>query len=141
MSKRPSTGARRNAGKVVLGLACVLLPAAPAAAEVCDKIRPSWSPTDGPIGAVGEAVYHSSTGFGLVAAVLLVMGLVARHRLVRFASSGGLALMATPLASEWWNMHPIYREALAEGCLGPPYVSIAVLLALSVGMFHLAMRP
>jgi hypothetical protein len=130
----------RRTAALVLGLACVALPAGPAFAEVCDKIRPDWSPADGRIGALGDAIYMSQTGFGLVAATLLVMGLVVRLRWIRFIASGGLVLMAIPLILEWWNMPAMYREALAEGCLGLPYVTIAVLLVLSAGLFHLALR-
>lgn len=140
LSARPPTGARRCTVGLVLGLAGVLIPAAPAFAAVCDKIRPDWSPNDGPIGALGDTIFMSQTGFGMVAATFLVMGLVVRHRWIRLVASGGLALMAIPLLLEWWKMPPLYREALAEGCLGLPYVTIAVLFVLSAGVFHLALR-
>ncbi len=140
LMKRVPAGPRHLAS-VVIGLACALLPAAPAfAAAVCDKIRPDWSPGEGPIGAVGDTIFMAQTGFGLVAASLLVMGLVVRHRWIRLVASGGLALMAIPLLLEWWKMPPLYRDALAEGCLGLPYVTIAVLFILSAGIFHLALR-
>jgi hypothetical protein len=140
LRERPPVGARRHTASLVLGLAGALLPAAPAFAAVCDNIRSDWSPGDGPIGALGDTIFMSQTGFGLVTATLLVMGLVVRHRWIRLVASGGLALMAIPLLLEWWKMPPLFREALAEGCLGLPYVTIAVLLALSAGIFYLALR-
>ena len=43
---------------LLCSLLVVAMPAS-AAAEVCDKERPGWSPADGPVGQLGETFLRS----------------------------------------------------------------------------------
>lgn len=110
----------------------------PALAEACDKIRPGWD--GGTVGPVAEAITLFSSPIAL--AFLLGTALVFRFR----SSKGALALCLawSFLVTATTFLDPtggVRTQAAAEGCVGSPWLFIAVVGALSVGMILYTGKP
>jgi hypothetical protein len=102
-----------------------LATATPAMAEVCEKTRPGWSPADGPVTALGEALVFAMTP----AALLLIVGVGAgwyfRQQLVLSAVVLASLVFAFPRI---WPVNPdLLAAASAEGCIGPSSLVIGFL--------------
>jgi hypothetical protein len=99
----------------------------PAVAEVCDKMNPSWSPSDGPVEHIGNAMNEFTGPFGI--ALLLVF--IASFVLNRWWISAFSAFLAGFLAwfhmGERWFSDSAYLGAIKEGCLAEPYALVAIL--------------
>ena len=116
---------RATAALIVLGT--------PALAEVCDKVRPGWDPSDGPIGPVGEAIHLATSPPGLVLIALLAATFVLRN----WALAGGTAIAALALVAliemDWRGLidGSMVAYATAEGCKASPtlFSAVAILLA------------
>ncbi len=103
--------------------------ASPAAAEVCDRLHPSW---DGaPATAMTEAVALFLSPIGLVL-------LVATALAIRFKSVwGGLAAVVcwTVFVTFVVQYDPgnLRQMGMAEGCVGEPTLFIVLTIAICVG--------
>ncbi|CAN1558528.1 hypothetical protein MCEMSEM23_02538 [Rhabdaerophilaceae bacterium] len=79
--------------RAVAGLLC-LIASTPATAEVCDKVRPAWTPQNGPVGQFEDLILFMFEPVGLIAigltvgALLLSVSLVLRSRNCDVASHG-----------------------------------------------------
>lgn len=106
------------------------LAAAPAWAEVCDKVRPNWDPGT-PATAWSELIGLMGTPPSLV--LLLLTGLVLRFR----HQWGGVAIVV--LWTIWISVlvflgadTEAQKLAIQEGCVGSPTLFIAVIAAICV---------
>ena len=122
--------------KLVLGL--FLLPTS-ALAEVCDKVRPHWTPGTGQT-AWGEMIALMGTPPSLA---LLLLSAIA----LRFRHEWG-ALIVVVLWTMWASLvvfsgadGDIQRMALQEGCIASPSLFIAAVAAISVGMIVYVAPP
>lgn len=103
-----------------------LLPA-PAIARVCENTRPDWVAADGPVGAVGEAVYVLTSPVGLILMGLALLALIWPCRwLAVIVALPVLALAGLLVLS---RQADIAVQAMAEGCIGGIWL-VAVLLVL-----------
>lgn len=125
-------------GPLRRGLILALLPSA-AQAEVCDKIRPLWTPgTDAT--AWGELIALMGTPPSLVLLLLSALAL-------RFRHEWG-ALIVVVLWTGWASLVVFYggdadiqAAALQEGCIGSPSLFIAAVAAISVAMIIYVAPP
>ncbi|WP_299722612.1 hypothetical protein [uncultured Tateyamaria sp.] len=120
------------------GLILTLLPGV-AWAEVCDKVRPLWTPGT-EASAWGEMIALMGTPFSLA---LLLMSAVA----VRFRHEWG-ALVVVLLWTAWVSIIVFYGAgdevqvlAAQEGCIGPPTLFIAAAAAICIGMILYVAPP
>ena len=115
-----------------------------AAAEVCDKARPRWSPADGPVGQLGETFFTFTTTPGIVLMALLAISLLIRVRWLFILNAVLTFLFGFLLVLNWRyvdDMHEITRAAVAEGCITAPFLPVAILAALFVLMAYRTVRP
>ena len=108
-----------------------LLPA-PAMARVCENTRPDWVATDGPVGAVGEAVYVLTSPVGLILMGLALLALIwPRRWLAVIVALPVLALAGLLVLS---RQAEVAVQAMAEGCIGGiwPVVVLLVVIAAAV---------
>ena len=113
----------------------------PAFAEVCDKVRPEWSPTDGPVSALGEvkSLLLSPPGFFFALPLALALAATLRPRRWLLALCTGAALIVAGLLIG--GDSEIMAFARAEGCVGPPGLTYALLAALPLpGLWRLMRR-
>ncbi|MEM6971323.1 MAG: hypothetical protein AAF577_00850 [Pseudomonadota bacterium] len=115
----------------------LLLAASPALAEVCDKMRPAWSPVDGPVGHFGEVLFYAASPMGLATlAMLLALAALGSLRRARVAWLVTTALLWLPVpyialgASVLEDTAGVQKTARREGCFGNP---LLLLIVLSVG--------
>ena len=130
---------RRLPGLVSVTAAAVA-PAFPAFAEVCDKVRPAWAPSDGAVGQLGETLFLStalvSTPVGWALACLLAASFCFRRAWIELLGAAAFLLVALAVAAEWWLDDPtgINPAALAEGCRAAPVLPVALLSLLCLWM-------
>ncbi|MEO0944612.1 MAG: hypothetical protein AAFY06_07180 [Pseudomonadota bacterium] len=120
-------------GLAALYASMPLITARPVAAQasVCSHSRPNWDITLGDTTWVGEAL-HILTSSGVIA-LFLAMVLAVRFKNVWFT----LVLSAVTLVAcyfyhnAWTVSDPksVMFRSITEGCVGPPYGAILVLLA------------
>jgi hypothetical protein len=94
-----------------------LLQAAPAAAEVCDKVAGDGSsPDQGPVAAPAW-----QTGAVMLVAFATVAFVIVRLRSRALAGIAGAGALALALLSGWWavfpDQDPIRAAAILEGCV------------------------
>ena len=118
-------------GPLRRGLILSMVPTG-AFAEVCDKVRPTWTPGTEAT-AFGELIALMGTPPSLV---LLVASALA----VRFRHQWG-ALIVVLLWTAWVSVVTFYgadgeiqKLAVAEGCVGSPTLFIAAVAAICVAM-------
>ncbi|MEO0773577.1 MAG: hypothetical protein AAFZ04_10385 [Pseudomonadota bacterium] len=110
----------------------------PAFAEACDKIRPGWD--GGEVGVMAEAVTLFSSPIALI--LLLCTALVFRFR----SSWGALTVCLgwSFLITAVTFFDPtggVRTQAITEGCVGSPWLFIAVAGGLSAAMIVYTGRP
>ncbi|MEL7013775.1 MAG: hypothetical protein AAFO72_10905 [Pseudomonadota bacterium] len=119
------------------GLILALLPTQ-ALASACEKIRPGWD--GGEVGAVAEAVTLFSSPISLF--LLLSTALVFRFRKPWGALTVCLAWSFLITAVTFFDpTGGVRTQAAAEGCVGPPWLFISLVAALSVGMIVYTGKP
>ncbi|MGV6812985.1 MAG: hypothetical protein ACWA47_12105 [Brevirhabdus sp.] len=121
----------------LIAAAAAIAPA-PAWAQVCTTIRPSWDGT--PVSALDEAINLLASPPALV--LLLLTALAARFR----HQWGALivVLLWTGYATLLTMIDPggTRTAAMAEGCIGTPTLFIAAVAAISVAtIIYTAPRP
>lgn len=109
----------------------------PAFAEVCDKVRPEWSPTDGPVSALGEVKSLLLFFFALPLALALAATRCPRRWLLALCTGAALIVAGLLIGGD----SEIMAFARAEGCVGPPGLTYALLAALPLpGLWRLLRR-
>lgn len=110
----------------------VLVTASPAFAEVCDKERPRWNPTDGRVNLFEEMYFFltSPVGIGLIA--LIAATLYFRKRWLSLLCAALVFTVAAITVLNWfWLGDSIVTAAYKEGCRASPIVTVGVLVLLS----------
>jgi hypothetical protein len=118
-----------------LTLAALLLPA-PAAAEVCETLRPFWDPATGPATVWDETLH-------LAASPISVVLLVATLAAARFRSAwGGLAAICGWSAMVGFLVFGTSTDpesprmlGMTEGCIGSPALFIGLVTAICLATF------
>lgn len=107
------------------------LVATPAWAEVCDKTRPSWSPLDGAVSALGEVGYFAVSPIGIALAVLFALHLWFSNRLTLYltlVTTGFAALAETEVL---WAPNHFLAASYSEGCRGLPWITLPIILLIA----------
>ena len=103
----------------------------PAAAEVCDKARPSWNPTNGPISQLDDLVLFMWEPIGIAILGMVGVSLLIKKNWVTAICIGIVSLVISFMIAEWlWVDHPVLKQAIKEGCMAPPLLTTFVLLML-----------
>lgn len=110
-----------------------LLPGA-ALAEVCDKTRPGWDISNGPVSQVDNVLFFlsASPGATLVFVGLIAISLFLRNRLLCLLSALVSVVLAAVLVFDWileWG-GAVTEAGIAEGCVVSPYLLSAIFLAI-----------
>lgn len=119
-----------------------LIAATPAVAEVCDKVRPAWTPQDGPVGQFEDLVWFLSEPVGLLA-----MGLTAGALLLGSAWVSAITIVILmPMAAlylfTWLKPDDIISFAIDEGCMTAPVFPTIALIAMAASIVALTwVRP
>lgn len=118
-------------GRLIATLA--LLAPMPAMAEVCDKLRPDWTPDDGPVGWLAETalIFTSPPGLVLLALFALAMWRGWRVPLVIVT----MAAVALAFLLYVGNGAAMATTGRAEGCIGSQIPAAAFSLGLGVMAF------
>lgn len=115
-----------------LALVFILMPGA-ALAQVCDAIRPGWTPQTGAMGALEELASAMLSPFGLGALALTLAGLLLGRVSSRICAALlillGLSRLPWFLGLLLGDDAGLLAAARAEGCLGPAWPVTALLLA------------
>ncbi|WP_422039889.1 hypothetical protein [Roseibium sp.] len=121
----------------------VLFPGA-ALAEVCDKMRPGWDPSQGQVSQLDDVLYFFGTSpFMLTYAGLIVASLLLRNRWLCFVSALVSIAFAALHAGDWmfeWS-GTVHKGAIAEGCMAPPYLLIGLFLSAFMACVFVAFKP
>jgi hypothetical protein len=110
--------------------------AAPALAEVCDKERPFWTPSDGRPTQVQELPYVFATPAGGAALAAIAAALCFAKLWVSVICAGFVWLVATGLMADWHGGDGVARLAYLEGCRTPPILAGAALALISLGLIQ-----
>ena len=113
-------------------IALLALTPLPARAEVCDKVRPGWTPVDGPVGALAEAGYVLASPVGLILMVFVVLAMIWPRRWLAVLAALPLLVLAGLLFLA--RRAEVAVAAMAEGCIGGirPTVLLLILIAAAV---------
>jgi hypothetical protein len=105
-----------------------------AIAEVCDKVRPDWNPSDGPVGPFEDVVLFFVTPFGLILLALAVASVLVRRTWLTALTTVIMTAVLAPFWSEWGEDNEVMRLAIAEGCraAASPILIIVVLVTLAI---------
>lgn len=118
----------------VRGRLIALLPLLPlpAQAEVCDKVRPGWTPVDGPVGALAEAGYVLASPVGLILLAFVALAMIWPRR--RLAVLAALPLLVLAGLLFLARRADVAVHAMTEGCIGGigPTVVLLILIAAAV---------
>ena len=113
-----------------------------AIAEVCDKERPLWTPSDGPVGPLDTFLPLATSLSGIALAGFLIAAVSLGWRLA-YALSAGIAIsMILQTSTQWFDvggLDPIRASAIREGCMYPPWLNLFLLVAvvlLSIWQFR-----
>ena len=101
----------RRSWAVVLGV----IASTPAAAEVCDKVRPAWNPADGPIRQFEDLALFFTEPLGLIVFVLTIAAVLFRKIWLTVIV---VALMVAIIAlniSTWLEADDITNFAIKDG--------------------------
>lgn len=116
-------------GRLIAAFALLPLPAG---AEVCDKVRPGWTPADGPVGALAEAGYVLTSPVGLILLAFVAVAMVWPRRWLAVVVALPLLVLAGLLFLA--RRAEVAVAAMAEGCIGGigPTVVVLILIAAAV---------
>lgn len=129
-------------GPVRRGLIAVAitLQASPAFAGACATHRPDWSPQDGPVSGLGEALHLMTSLPGLAMLGAFVLALTRGRPLDWLLASFLPVVVGAALA--YGATGDMTLAMQHEGCAGPagPSVTICILLALVAAVQSLRLR-
>lgn len=113
-----------------------MIAATPAFAEVCDKVRPDWSPSTGQVTAAQELSYYFSSTVGIILLVLCVLALLIKNGWLTLSVALVLLVVAGLIAQNWfWPEDGVTHAAYAEGCTANQLIISFVLTVLAVISF------
>ena len=114
-----------------------LITSTPAAAEVCDKVRPACTPQDGPVGQLDDLALFLFEPIGLIAIGLTVGALLLRSAWFSTVAIVILILMVALTVSTWSEADDVIRFAINEGCMTAPYLTTIILIAMAASIVTL----
>jgi len=119
-------------GPLRRGLILAALPA-PAFAEVCQQVRPLWSPGID-VTIWSEPLYTLTNPLLFIMIVIALAGSAFRHIGVQMAGIIASSFLLIFVSQRLWATDHlgIWARATREGCLAPPYVATAFAAALAV---------
>jgi hypothetical protein len=104
-------------------------------AEVCDKQRPNWLPSDGALNAMDELIMMIASPVGIAITAITFFAIILPNRWLRIVALGSSALMMLQQITPYL-LDEVHRGAIGEGCVGPPYLSIAASAAICMVMIR-----
>lgn len=127
--------------RAVVVLLC-LIASTPAAAEVCDKERPAWTPQDGPVSQFDDLALFLFEPIGLIAIGLAVGALLLRSAWFSSVAIVILMLMVVLNVGTWHEADDVTRSAISEGCMTAPLLTTIALIAMAASIVTLTwVRP
>lgn len=114
---------------------CVVLMvlAGPAFAEVCDKVRPDWDPSNGPVNQFQELSFFFSGTPGLILVALCFLAFFIKRTWGSIVVALILVAVAILIAADWlWPLDGVTYGAHLEGCTANPLITRLMLVALIV---------
>lgn len=107
--------------------AIVLMSQGSAVAEVCDKVRPDWSPGDGPVTIWWELhdIFFLPGVPLMVAAVVLGLALNRRWMVWPAAFLGAVLAILSILYAD--GGHEVWQFAIREGCVHPQFEAVRLI--------------
>jgi hypothetical protein len=106
-----------------------LTTAAPAFAEVCDKVRPAWDPTDGPVSQFDDLVLTFFVEpFGLFIFALVAVTVLLRKPLLTAFSIFFLMFPAVLDIIDWSPPDTVWSAAISEGCVTSSPILVRIVL-------------
>ena len=113
-------------------IALAALAPLPATADVCGEVRPGWTPSDGPVGALAEAGYVLGSPLGVILLAFVLLAMIWPRRWLAVV----VALPVLAFAALFFLARRAELAVLAmgEGCIGGigPTVAILILIAAAV---------
>jgi hypothetical protein len=109
----------------------------PAAGEVCDKVRPTWTPQDGPISQFDDLALFLFEPIGLTAIGLTLGALLLRSAWFSAVAIVILILIVALTVSTWSEADDELRFAISEGCMTAPYLTTILLIAMAASIVTL----
>ena len=99
-----------------------------ALAEVCDKVRPRWNPSDGPVTQLQDAYFTLSNPYALALIALPLVLLALGWRKTACVLGGLPILLAVLMGSDARELDDVTVFAIQEGCIAAlPWVSVTLL--------------
>ena len=113
--------------------AFLILSAGPAFAEVCDKVRPNWNPSNGRVNQLQELYYFFSGPLGVSVIALFFLAFLIKRTWLSFLVSLVLVFIAGLIVENWfWPEDGVTRGAHFEGCIANPLITSLVVIVLGV---------
>ena len=111
-------------------IAAGMIASTPAAAEVCDKIRPAWNPADGQINQFEDLILFFIEPLGLIVFVLALAAALLRKIWITAII---VALLCTVIAlniSTWIEADDVTSFAISEGCITASVLTTITLITI-----------
>ncbi|MEM9850919.1 MAG: hypothetical protein AAF761_02865 [Pseudomonadota bacterium] len=125
---------------LVLAVLVVLTLGTAARAEVCDKERPGWSLSDGPVGPWDDLTLWALSPVGLALILLWVLALVWRGPWATLLVGLALTTVSAALMAVWYDQDAVTRAAQREGCLAAPWARVALMATASAALVWVTAR-
>lgn len=107
------------------------------AAEVCDKVRPAWTPQDGYVSQFEDLAVLLFEPIGLIAIGLMMGALLLRSAWFSAVAIVILMLMVALKVSTWSEADDVIHFAINEGCMTAPYITTIELIAMAASIVAL----
>lgn len=128
--------------KRAMAVLLCLIASTPAAAEVCDKVRPAWTPQDGQVGQFEDLVLFLFEPIGLIAIRLTVGALLLRSAWFSAVAIVILMLMVALNVSTWREADDLVQFTIDVGCMTAPYLTTIALISMAASIVALTwVRP
>jgi hypothetical protein len=112
-------------------------------AEVCDKVRPDWSPEDGATGQIDQFVFDLVSPVGIALGILVALSLVTGYRWLYAVAAVFAAITATVTLLSWAELagfDSVFAASIREGCQAAPYLTLASLAVFAIWSMFKATR-
>ena len=107
-----------------------MIASTPAAAEVCDKVRPAWNPADGPINQFEDLTLFFIEPLGLLVLALTLAAALLRKIWITAIVVALLFAIAALNISTWIEADDVTNFALLEGCMTAPVLKTITLITI-----------
>ncbi len=111
-------------------IAVAMIASTPAAAEVCDKVRPGWNPADSPITQFKDLGLFLTEPLGLIVLLQTLAAVLLRKIWIANISAMLLFAVVALKISTWIDSDDVTNLAISEGCIAAPVLTTIILIAL-----------